>query len=209
MHREQTILVFAKYPEPGRVKTRLAATAGPERAAALYRGWIGDLFAALQPLRGPARLVCCFDGAPRESFAEWDRLADEWWPQPPGDLGERLAAGFRAALAGGGPAVAVGTDCPEMDAALVCQAFDLLAAGRDVVFGPTPDGGYYLVGMSGQLPGLFDGVRWSCPETLADHLDRCREQGWSVGVLPARHDVDTWEDWRAYLERAGGRRGTP
>src|SRR5262245_14383780 len=109
MHRGPTILVFAKYPEPGRVKTRLATVVGPERAAALYRSWIGEVFAALQPLRGPARLVCCYDGARRESFGDWGDLADDWWPQPAGDLGERLAAGFRQGLAGGGPVVAVGT----------------------------------------------------------------------------------------------------
>jgi rSAM/selenodomain-associated transferase 1 len=201
----RTILVFARHPEPGRVKTRLAATAGPERAAELYRGWVGDVFAVLQPLRGPARLVCCFDGAPRASFAEWDHLADEWWPQPAGDLGKRLAAAFRVALEEGGPTVAVGTDCLEMDAVLVGQAFDLLA-GHDLVFGPTPDGGYYLVGMSADRPGLFDGVRWSSTDTLADHLDRCRERGWSVALLPGRHDIDTWEDWLAYLDRAAGPR---
>src|SRR5690242_3725473 len=78
----RTILVFAKYPEPGRVKTRLAATVGPECAAAMYRSWIAEVFAILQPMRGQARVICCFDGAPRSSFAEWDRLADEWWPQP-------------------------------------------------------------------------------------------------------------------------------
>jgi rSAM/selenodomain-associated transferase 1 len=203
----RTILVLAKYPEPGRVKTRLAATAGPERAATLYRRWIEVVLAALQPLRGRARLVCYFDGAPRASFAAWEGLADDWWPQPAGDLGERLAAGFRRGLAGG-PVIAVGTDCLEMDAALVGGVFDLLAAGRDAVFGPTPDGGYYLVGMSAELPGLFTGVRWSGPHTLEDHLSRCREQGWSYDLLPARHDIDTWADWTDYLKRAtvtGGR----
>jgi rSAM/selenodomain-associated transferase 1 len=204
----RTILVFVKYPEPGRVKTRLAVAIGPEQAAGLYRCWIGEVLTALQPLRGPARLVCYFDGAPRSSFAEWDCFADDWWPQPPGDLGERLAAGFRLALANGGPAVAVGTDCLEMDAVLVSQAFDLLAAGHDVVFGPTPDGGYYLVGLSMDRPGLFAGVRWSSPDTLADHLDRCRERGWSFALLPPRHDIDTSDDWTAHLERTGGPRST-
>ena len=200
----RTILVFAKYPEPGRVKTRLAATVGKERAAAMYRGWVAEVLAALQPLRGRTRLVCSFDGAPRASFSDWEGLVDDWWPQPQGDLGERLAAGFRWGLTGGGPVVAVGTDCLELDAALVGEAFDLLAAGRDAVFGPTPDGGYYLVGMSAELPGLFAGVRWSDPDTLTDHLSRCRERGWSYALLPARHDIDTWDDWAAYLDRAAG-----
>ncbi len=204
MSEGRTILVFAKYPQPGRVKTRLAATAGPEKAAALYRGWVGEVFRALQPLRGRARLVCYFDGAPRASFSDWEGLADDWWQQPPGDLGERLEAGFRRGLAAGS-VVAVGTDCLEMDAALVGAAFDLLAAGHDVVFGPTPDGGYYLVGTSAERPGLFAGIRWSGPDTLSDHLCRCREQDWSFALLPARHDIDTWGDWVAYLERGAGR----
>jgi rSAM/selenodomain-associated transferase 1 len=205
MHSERTILVFARYPEPGKVKTRLAATAGAGQAAALYRRWVGDVFAVLQPLRGSCRVVCCYDGAPREAFGPWENLADDWWPQPPGDLGERLAAGFGRGLARG-PVCALGTDCPEMAAALVSRAFDLLGR-HDVVFGPTPDGGYYLVGMSGDRRGVFASVRWSCPETLVDHLTRCRERGWSYGLLPARHDIDTWEDWLAYRERTAGTGG--
>jgi rSAM/selenodomain-associated transferase 1 len=207
MHRRGTILVFAKYPEPGRVKTRLAATAGAEQAATLYRRWISKVLIALQPLRGSSLLVCCYDGAPRESFGVWDHLADDWWPQPSGDLGERLAAGFQLGLAAGGSVVAVGTDCLELDAPLVGQAFDLLDE-RDVVFGPTSDGGYYLVGMSGDRRTLFSSVRWSCPETLRDHLAHCREMGWSHALLPARHDIDTWEDWLAYLARVGGPRSS-
>ena len=202
-----TILVFVKAPDPGRVKTRLAATVGPDVAAALYRGWVGQVFGALQPVRPGVRLVGYFDGGPRAAFAEWAALADDWWPQPPGDLGDRLAGGFRLALADGGPVLAVGTDCLELDAGLAGAAFRGLA-GADVVFGPAADGGYYLVGLAADRPGLFDGVRWSGPHTLADHLARCRANGWSVALLPARADIDTWDDWAAYLDRAGDRRGT-
>jgi rSAM/selenodomain-associated transferase 1 len=202
-----TVLVFVKYPALGRVKTRLAATVGAERAATLYRCWIGEVLGVLQPLRGQAQLICCFDGAPRESFGEWALLVDDWWPQPDGDLGERLAAGFQLALVGGGPVLAVGTDCLELDLFLIHQAFTVLA-DHDVVFGPTPDGGYYLVGMAGDKRGVFASARWSCPETLGDHLVCCRERGWSYGLLPARHDIDTWEDWLEYLDRVGRPRST-
>jgi rSAM/selenodomain-associated transferase 1 len=200
--RDRTVLVFARYPAPGRVKTRLAARVGAEQATELYRRWIGEVFSILQPLRPSTCVVCCYDGAPRKAFASWDHLADDWWPQPPGDLGERLTAGFRQALAAARPVVAVGTDCLELDAALIGTAFDLLQ-NRDVVFGPTADGGYYLVGMSADRTALFWGVRWSCQETLADHLARCEERGWSHSLLPARHDIDTWDDWLAYLARSG------
>jgi rSAM/selenodomain-associated transferase 1 len=196
----RTVLTLLKYPEPGRVKTRLASTLGPERAAALYRQWIGIVFGLLQPLRRTARVVGYFDGAPHEVFREWHTLADDWWQQSTGDLGERLIAGFERGLQFGGPVLAVGTDCVEVEAALLLQAFEQLSH-QDVVFGPTPDGGYYLVGLSVARPDLFRSIRWSGPSTLSDHLRCCREKGWSVSLLPMRHDIDTENDWHAYLLR--------
>jgi rSAM/selenodomain-associated transferase 1 len=198
-----TVLVFVKYPEPGRVKTRLAGRTSPEHAARLYRQWIGSVLGRLQPLRTTTRLVGYFDGAPREAFGDWHRLADDWWPQPEGDLGDRLVAGFEVGFDGdGGPVIAVGTDCLELEAEGITEAFEALSA-RDVVFGPAADGGYYLVGTSRARPSLFHSVRWSSPFTLADHLSRCRQEGWSVALLPCRHDIDTWDDWQAYLVRTG------
>jgi rSAM/selenodomain-associated transferase 1 len=204
MSGRPTVLVFLRDPQPGRVKTRLAAALGPDRTVELYRDWIGLTFRALQPVRGPARLVGYFDGPGPEPFADWHDLADDWWPQPPGGLGERLEAGFARA---GGPVVAVGTDCPELDADLVRQAFAELRS-RDAVFGPTPDGGYYLVGAARPAPGFFAGIRWSSPHTRADHLARCQAQGWTFTLLPDRHDIDTEADWLAYRERTAhaGRR---
>lgn len=197
-----TVLIFLKYPEPGKVKTRLAAAVGPDRAAALYRDWIGVVLRALQPIRGRAMLVGYHDGGPADRFAEWSPLVDDWWPQPAGDLGARLAAGFADAHARGGPVLAVGTDCPEIDAHLLDRAFDRLR-DRDAVFGPAADGGYYLVGTARHLPRFFEGVRWSSLHTLSDHLARCRERGWTSELLPELADIDTGDDWQAYLARQG------
>jgi rSAM/selenodomain-associated transferase 1 len=201
-----TVLVFLKHPEPGRVKTRLAAAIGPGRAAALYREMIDAVFALLQPVRPRARVVGYFDGAPEIAFAPWRALADEWWPQPAGDLGARLDAGFRAGA--GGPVLAVGTDCLDIDPALLGEAFGELAE-RDAVFGPAHDGGYYLVGTARHIPGFFAGVPWSSEDTLAEHLALCRRSGWSFGMLPALHDIDTHDDWLAYRARKGLPDGGP
>ena len=195
-----TVLVFLKYPEPGRVKTRLAAACGADRAAALYREWIGAVLAKLQPVRERSALVGFFDGAPPDRFSRWVPLVDEWVPQPAGDLGARLETGFAAAHRRGGPVVAVGTDCLELDSGLVDEAFALLAV-RDAVFGPAADGGYYLVGTACHLAGFFDGIRLSTPHALADHRARCSEWGWSVGLLRELRDIDSWDDWRAHLDR--------
>jgi rSAM/selenodomain-associated transferase 1 len=203
----RSVLVFLKWPEPGRVKTRLASTLGPERAAALYRHWVGVILGHLQPIRSATRLVGYFEGAPEEAFRDWLALADDWWPQPSGDLGERLVAGFARAFHLGGPVLAVGTDCLEIDAGLLLQAFEQLSH-RDVVFGPTPDGGYYLIGLSVARPELFRSIRWSSPFALDDHLRCCREERWSVSLLSMRHDIDTENDWHSYLQRTGQSRSS-
>ena len=131
----RTVLVLLKDPRPGQVKTRLAAVCGARRAAILYREWIGFVLARLQPLRGPVSVVGYFDGATKDAFAHWDSLVDDWWAQPKGDLGERLAAGFEVAHLGGGPVVAIGTDCLDVDAPLLRNGFEILRhqpAGRSV-----------------------------------------------------------------------------
>lgn len=196
-----TLLVFLKYPAAGKVKTRIAASIGPERAADLYRQWIALVLAQLQPLRGRVRIIACYDGAPQHAFAPWCSLADEWWSQSVGDLGHRLHDAFEKAYAHEGPVAAIGTDCLELDEHAIREAFDLLAE-REVVFGPATDGGYYLVGTARPLPGFFRGIPWSSHDTLSAHVALCRDLGWSVGLLPVRRDIDTWEDWLSHC-RAG------
>ncbi|MEX0977333.1 MAG: TIGR04282 family arsenosugar biosynthesis glycosyltransferase [Pirellulales bacterium] len=200
----RTLLVFLKYPIAGRVKTRLAESIGPERAADLYRKWIGIVLQNIQGARSAARLVACYDGAPRDAFAPWHDLVDDWWPQPEGGLGDRLDAGFKHWQAEGDPTIGIGTDCLGIDAALVESAFVKL---RDhaAVFGPAADGGYYLVGLARYLPGFFEGIPWSTANTLAAHQAACDRRRWSFGLLPALHDIDTLEDWLDYQQRGNER----
>jgi rSAM/selenodomain-associated transferase 1 len=202
---KDTVLVFLKYPRPGRVKTRIARTTGEEQAALLYREMIEIVFAQLQEVRPHCRVVGYFDGQAEEEFLEWRPLADEWWQQPAGDLGARLAAGFATAHSTAQRVLAVGTDCLEIEPEIMRQAISTLTE-RDAVFGPAHDGGYYLVGTARHLDGFFTGIPWSSEETLRAHLELCRERGWSYGLLPSRHDIDTWEDWQAYRERNGATR---
>jgi uncharacterized protein len=199
----QTLLVFLKYPEPGRVKTRLAGSIGPQRAAELYRQWIEIVFSRVQPLRGSTRVVACYDGAPPEAFDPWHASADDWWAQPPGDLGIRLDSAFRRWQTEGHPAAAIGTDCLDLEPAHVLSAFDLLK-DHDAVFGPADDGGYYLVGLARYLPDFFDGIPWSTPEVFAAHRSRCEQNGWSFGLLPTLADIDTLDDYQQFERRQTG-----
>lgn len=192
-----TLLVFAKAPQPGRVKTRLAADIGPERAAELYREMGRAVVGSVA--RGPYRTVICYDppGA-RNAVRAWlgpVAGADaEFRPQAPGGLGARLREAFREAFReGGGPVCAIGTDAPDVDASLVRRAFRALR-DRDVVVGPATDGGYYLVGSAREEPELFREIPWSTGEVLERTRRRARRLGWSVAELPPLSDVDTIDD---------------
>ena len=206
--RTGTVLVYLKYPEPGRVKTRLAATIGFDAAAELYRGWIGVVLGRLQSLRPAVTIIGAIDGAGPEAFAAWGALVDGWWQQPGGDLSARLDAGFKFAHAADGPVLAIGTDCLEIEPDAIRDALGLLR-GHDAVFGPTGDGGYYLVGTARYLSGFFTAIRWSSPDTLRDHFLRCHESDWRAELLPVRDDIDTWEDWVAYCRRTGAEVAPP
>lgn len=198
------LLVFLKDPQPGRAKTRLAGEMGPEAAAGLYRQWIGLVLRSVQPVRDRVRLIGYFDGSSADRFAEWSALADEWLPQPAGDLGQRLATGFARGHSLGRPVIAIGTDCLDITATHITDALDVLVSA-DAVFGPATDGGYYLVGTNRHVDGLFDRVRWSSPHTLADQSDRARQLGLRVSLLAELADIDTLADWHAYLLRQGER----
>ena len=185
------------------MKTRLADSIGPQRAAELYRQWIEIVFSRVQPLRGSMRVVACYDGAAREAFDAWHAAADDWWPQPPGDLGNRLDTAFGRWQSGGDQAVAIGTDCLDLEAAHVLSAFDILH-DHDAVFGPAEDGGYYLVGLARYLPGFFGGIPWSTPEVLAAHRSLCEQNRWSFDLLPTLADIDTLDDYQQFERRQKG-----
>src|SRR5437899_1971265 len=144
------IVVFAKAPEPGRVKTRLCPPLTPEGAADLHQACLCDLWERLARL-SPVRRVICHD--PPESGPLFRRLLGsetEMLPQSEGDLGEKLIAAFQTLFARGlGPVVAVGADSPDLPLTLVSSALRVLAAGpHDVVVGPAVDGGYTLIGLN-------------------------------------------------------------
>lgn len=173
------IVILAKAPEPGRVKTRLIPALGAERAAALCHAMSDDVIATVQSLGVPWRLAV--DGAAHP----WEGLPVE--AQAQGDLGERL----KHALRGGG--IAIGTDAPTLSAAYIRRAFTELAHA-DVVFGPAFDGGYVLVGVRPDALAVFDDIPWSTEETLAVSVEHARGLGLTVSLLDFWYDVDALED---------------
>ncbi len=187
--------VFAKYWQPGNVKTRLASAIGNENAARLYR----EL--ARQTL---LRLAGCGDQRslwiwPAKFASEFRALAGDSWDircQCPGDLGARISDFFAANLHGPGDspsstthAVLVGTDSPTLPASTIKEAFAAMQS-HDCVIGPGTDGGYYLIGLRRFEPAVFAGINWSTPQVLEQTRRRLVENKIDWHELPEWNDID-------------------
>jgi len=196
------LLVLARYPEPGRVKTRLAAGVGEQRAFEVYERLLRRtataataVVAADRSLTVTVHVTPAYRIDAMRTYLPDPRVG--FCPQPDGDLGERLEAAFALAFAGGADrAVAIGTDCPDLDEHVLCEALHRLD-GTDAVLGPSTDGGYYLVGLSRPRPELFRDVPWSTDAVLRVTLERLHAQGAHVALLPRLSDLDTADDLAA------------
>lgn len=195
------LLVFAREPVLGRVKTRLAAGIGAAAALAVYRELLALTAAAVQLAQVPATVWLAEAPAPpadpTRARPEWPGLP--WRVQPAADsLGERMAHAFGQAFAGGaGRVVIIGTDCPGLSAEVLRQAFEALRA-HDLVVGPADDGGYYLLGLNAPCPALFADKNWSTATVLADTLADAARLHLRVARLPTLHDVDSAADLAAW-----------
>ncbi|MFE2248951.1 TIGR04282 family arsenosugar biosynthesis glycosyltransferase [Streptomyces lavendulae] len=179
-----TLLVIAKEPLPGRVKTRLTPPFTPAEAAALAEASLADTLAAVAAAPA-ARRVLVLDGRP----GPWLPPGFEVLPQSEGTLDERLAAAFGACS---GPALLIGMDTPQVTPELLTVGWD----GYDAWFGPAVDGGFWALGLAEPDPALLRGVPMSVPETGALQYARLRAAGLRTGRLPLLRDVDTAEDAR-------------
>ena len=190
------LIIFAREPLPGNVKTRLCPPLSFEAAAQLYHSFIGDILEEMTRVE-KCSLAVAF--SPPESQAFFRRLAPpdaHLWSQEGADLGARMARAFdRGFGTGFGPVMLMGSDVPDLPAARVAEAQAVLTAGQaQVVLGPSHDGGYYLVGLTTPQPGLFSGPAWSGHRVLSDTLRLARDLALTVHLLPRWRDIDTYDD---------------
>lgn len=202
MVRPPSILVMAKAPRAGRVKTRLAPLLGEGGCAHLQSVMLQrTVDVALQV--APAATYVAFD--PPDAVAEVAPLVPPAVPllaQNGDHLGERLTAATEVVLAQGHDrVVVVGTDAPLLGEAQLREAMALLGHDHDVVFGPALDGGYYLVGVNGGVPEPYgiDPALWGGPDVLCASLRRAEELGLRVGLLGGLRDLDTPADAAALV----------
>lgn len=188
---KQTLLIFVKNPRPGKVKTRLAATVGDDKAMAVYQLLLAETQRITRPL-AVQKVVCYTDFADEED--QWVRPVFDKWLQEPGDLGARMQGAFARAFAEGSERVLIiGSDCYQLSTEIIEAAFAALASA-DLVIGPSADGGYYLLGMKQLQPALFEGIAWSTASVRAETLAKATVLGLEAKELPVLRDVDHEED---------------
>lgn len=189
------LLIFIKNPIPGKVKTRLAATLGDERALEIYR----------HLLEHTRQVSLAFPGERHLFYSHFLDDTDDWNPgeymkalQTPGDLGLRMETAFRQVFEpGDAPTLIIGSDCPLLSSDILQQAVKALET-HPLVLGPATDGGYYLLGMRQFIPQLFQNIRWSTEHVAAETLACAASLDLAVAQLPALPDIDYESDWEKY-----------
>jgi uncharacterized protein len=195
-----SLLLFTRFPEAGTTKTRLIPALGPDGAASLHKRLAERTAAqaALLATRHNIQTLVHYSGGSLAQMTAW--LGPLIYvAQAAGDLGQRMQAAFQHAFGGGAArAVLIGSDIPEIDAELLAQAFAALR-NRQVVLGPSRDGGYYLLGLAAGVAehlyfSLFADIPWSTGEVFSITRKRLKTAAVTASILPTLRDVDRPED---------------
>ncbi|HMC82167.1 MAG TPA: TIGR04282 family arsenosugar biosynthesis glycosyltransferase [Candidatus Polarisedimenticolia bacterium] len=210
----RALLLFARFPALGRVKTRLAPSYTPEESLELHRALLSDSLELLhRASRGASASAWLYlsEGGEMDPDLSARRGAASQAVQRGDDLGERLVRAFQDRFAAGSrQVVVIGSDTPHLPAERVARAFKALE-GDEIVLGPARDGGYYLVGASRLHLSLFRGMAWGTSQVYRETVRRARREGIPIASLPAWYDVDLPESvallWKdiIHLESIGSK----
>jgi uncharacterized protein len=197
---KEALVLMAKAPREGEVKTRLLGALDPEEARRLYVAFLSDMFALMEDVRdereGLTLALCYTPEGEEEAFEEVEREGSLMIPQRGADLGARLTNCFADLFdLGFESVVVIGADSPTLPGAYVFDAFECFETDDDVVAGPTEDGGYYLIGMRKLHKRIFENIPWGDSGALDATIERAREAELNLVLLPEWRDVDTPEDF--------------
>ena len=200
---KKNLIVFTRYPEAGKVKTRLIPALGATQAANLHCQMTQYTLSQVRKLRSvfPISVEVHFDGGNgQQEMQEWLGSDLIYKPQSIGDLGSRIVHSLCGAFQDGvAHVVVIGTDCPGLNPELMKEAFHCLLS-CDLVVGPAIDGGYYLIGLREFIPELFYGISWGTAEVLKQTIEIAKRLELSVVYLPSLADVDRLEDLSVWEE---------
>ena len=192
-HTDGMLVIMAKAPRPGMVKTRLAQSLSVEAVTELYRCLLDDTMALAHSLRSVKVAIMCPASDVRRASCSWPRGATAVVAQQGDGLAAALTSVFAQFAAGGQRVIAFNSDSPHLPVSVLASAFEMLTA-HDVVVGPTHDGGYYLVGAKAAHAALFHGDGMGTNSALDALLARARRLQLSVGFTDPFYDIDVEGD---------------
>ncbi len=203
MSSRRTLIVFAKLPRPGEVKTRLGFEIGMDQACATYDAFAQHAFSLAEKVMegGISVSVHFVNNAPEAEIKRWVGRPFSFFPQQGATLGDRMENAFHKAFDdGAAQAVIIGTDVPELDSTTVMRGFEQLDT-HDITIGPSSDGGYYLLGMRSPGYDVFSGIQWSTERVYTETLRHIEHMRLRYAVLPVFSDIDTLEQYEAFRRR--------
>ena len=197
---EGALIIFAKAPIPGQVKTRLCPPLNPDEAASLHGSMVMDIAEQTRGIRRLDRFLAC---TPSSGHAFFQTLAIRYrlilCEQVGDDLGKRMDHALTESLKRGYQyALVIGTDIPALSLETYKRAVSLLKT-QDIVLGPTHDGGYYLIGLKRPTPEIFTDISWSMGNVCVLTQEKAQVLGRTVGLLDFECDIDTFEDIQTFM----------
>ncbi|MEB3181721.1 MAG: TIGR04282 family arsenosugar biosynthesis glycosyltransferase, partial [Nostocaceae cyanobacterium] len=207
------LIIFSRYPEPGKTKTRLIPALGAQGAANLQRQMTEYTLSQVRAIKNTLdiSIEICFAGGNQQLMQDWLGSDLIYQEQGEGDLGCRMARSLALAFRNHAQQVVIiGTDCPSINTETIIQAFEQLQLNHDLVLGPAVDGGYYLIGLRRPIPELFININWGTAQVLSQTVNIAQRLQLSVAYLPEMADIDRpediplWEQIRQEKVKKGG-----
>lgn len=201
-NQETCLLLFVKYPEKGKVKFRLCRDLDEEIVQELYRCFVQDTLKSIKKINAPF-FICFHPPDAQSKFQSWLGSTLLFLPQRGNDLGERMKNSFTEVFTKGfQKAILMGSDSPDLPEDIITQAFTTLQT-KDIVLGPSVDGGYYLIGFRAStfIPSVFEEIHWSSPLVFQQTMMKLTQAHRSVGLLPVWSDIDTLSDLKNLVSR--------
>ncbi|MBD3295804.1 MAG: DUF2064 domain-containing protein [Candidatus Omnitrophica bacterium] len=200
---KKQLIIFAREPEKGKVKTRLRAALTPEQCLRLYKLFLEDAVETARAIDCDRRIIAWSSSGAQPTGLRRMAPEFEFHQQIGSGLGDRMHNALRTFCAPHTATVITGSDSPGLPGRYICEAFTALKK-NDLVLGPTRDGGYYLIGVRKPCRHLFDDVQWSSPDVLRCTLENARALGKRTAITSRWFDIDTPEDLERLREGGYG-----
>lgn len=190
-----TLIIFIKYPEAGKVKTRLAKDIGDTEAAEIYSQMTRTIIERTSDPANYSTIIFYDPPEKEQEVKEWINKKElSYLPQLGNTLGERISSAFKEVYSSGtDKALIIGSDCVDVDKEILNKAIEALNT-TDVILGPAEDGGYYLLGLNKYTPEIFQDIQWSTERVLEETIQKINTNGLKYELLKTLKDVDTVDD---------------